>query len=148
MTTRRLFDICRPGTVFTFRGFLWVQRFGRIIGFATTNFWEMVHFATVQTRFSLSMASSLMWVTSTTQTTSLLQNPHFVDHDNFLSADHGLLYLYHRPLCAIAVSPSRLSVHRCFPWHELLSISSQDWGSVQVLYVPGKAMRFLEYSAT
>ena len=133
--------------VFTFRRFLWVPRFRPIIGFATTNFWEMAHFATVQTRFTLSRANPLMWVTSTTQTTPIVANPHFVDHDNFLSADHGLLYFYHSPLRAIAVSPSRLSVHRCFPWHELLSISSQDWGSVQVLYVQGKAMRFLEYFA-
>ena len=51
-TTRRLFNICRPGMVFTFWQFLWVRRFGPIIGFATTNFGEMVHFATVQTPVS------------------------------------------------------------------------------------------------
>lgn len=54
------------GVVFTFWGSLWLRRFGPVIGFATTNFGEMFHFATVYTFYFEQGKFVLVWVISTT----------------------------------------------------------------------------------
>ena len=92
------------------------------------------------TLFTLSRASFFFGVGNFNHInhTYCCENQTLVDHHNFLSADHRLLYFDQNRLHAITFSPAWLSVCQWFPWRELLSMSSQNWGSVRLLYVLGE----------
>ena len=70
-----------------------MRRLGPVIGFAKTNFGEMVHFATVHT-FYFEQGKFFFGVGNFHHInhTCCCENQTLVDHHNFLSADHRLLY--------------------------------------------------------